>query len=71
MEYELPALVKFERAHPTHVRPGSGGEPWEVKTYRSPTTDHMRVQCGCGYTERYALAALGGQIPTRRRSAHG
>jgi RNase P subunit RPR2 len=51
-------LLKFERAHPAHVKPRSGGEPFEVKAHESPTTDHIRVQCGCGYIERYTLISL-------------
>lgn len=70
-DYELPALVKFAKVHPEHVRPNSGGEPYEVKTFESPTTDHIRVQCGCGYIERYPFVALGGPLPERRRSNHG
>ena len=71
MEYELPAREKFDRAHPAHIKPGTGGEPYEIKTYVSPTTDHIRVQCGCGFMQRYTFVSLGGPLPERRRSAHG
>jgi hypothetical protein len=57
------ALEKFEKRHPPHANPANGGEPFEVKAIPSPTSDHVRVQCGCGYMERYSFRELG--LPTR------
>ncbi len=70
MDIELAALERFERAHPVHKKPRSE-EPYEVRWYPSPTTAHIRVQCGCGFMERYTEVSLGGKLPERRRSAHG
>lgn len=58
------ATERFEKRHPPHAK--RGGEPYETKVYPSPTTDHVRVQCGCGWTERFTFLELGFE-PTDQR----
>lgn len=72
--YEDPAIERFQRTHPVHIKPGTP-EPYAQRAFKSPTTNHVSVQCGCGYMLRYTLASLV-DLPqegeTRRRSiAHG
>lgn len=51
-ELERIARAKFGRLHRIHRKPGSD-EDFDVALYPSPTTDHVRVQCECGYGWRY------------------
>lgn len=73
-DFEDPAIERFQRVHPVHIKPGTP-EPYEVRAFKSPHSDHVGVQCGCGYMLRYTLASLVDVPRTgneRRRSiAHG
>lgn len=66
------ALERFDKKHPPHANPARRGDPYETEAMPSPTTDHVRVQCGCGHMERFTYAALGlPQTDRRYRTAPG
>lgn len=47
---------RFAVRHPAHAAPGKS--EYEVQCWPSPTTEHIRVQCGCGYSWRYMASEL-------------
>lgn len=52
-ELERIARLKFDRLHPVHRNSGTQEDHW-VKMHPALNTDHIMVQCGCGYRWRYA-----------------
>jgi len=56
-ESEALAREKFEKLHPSHREPGKQ-TTYGVEAHPSPTTDHVMMQCGCGYRMRYTGTQL-------------
>ena len=68
-ESEALAREKFEKLHPAHRKPGTD-YTHGVEAIPSPTTEHLMMQCGCGYMMRYTRAQLLAQ-PIKSRYPEG
>jgi hypothetical protein len=69
-ELDRIARLKFRRLHPDHREPGKETMHTLV-AHPALRTDHVMMQCGCGYRWRYAERELYAEEKTPVREPQG